>query len=293
MHLPVLKEEVLRIFDPKKNENFVDCTVGEGGHTFSILEKTAPDGKVLGIDWNKEVLEKTKKIAKERGLEKRLILVQDCFANLKEIVERVGFEKIKGILADLGLSSWLLKESNLGFTFLKDEPLIMRYDGNPEKLTAFEILNFWPREKIEKILRDYGEERFAKKIAKEIVNEREKGQIKSTFQLVEIIRKSVPSWYQRRKIHFATKTFQALRIAVNNELENLQRLLCQIPQVLERGGRVIIISFHSLEDKIVKNFLKKERSLKIITKKPIVPSKKEILINKSARSAKLRAAEKI
>jgi 16S rRNA (cytosine1402-N4)-methyltransferase len=293
MHLPVLKEKVLEIFSPKSNENYIDCTIGEGGHSFSILERTGPKGKILGIDLNKKILERVEKLAKENGLENRLILFEGSFSRLKEIVKKLNFQYVRGILFDLGLNDWLLRESGLGFSFLKDEPLIMRYDGKEYLLCAKDILNDWPKEKIKKILLEYGQEKFAPEIAKEIVKERKKKKIESTFQLVEIIERAVPSFYKRKKIHFATKTFQALRIAVNDELENLKKGLSESKDVLEKGGKIIVISYHSLEDKIVKNFFKAERSLKILTKKPITPSATEIVLNKRSRSAKLRAAEKI
>ncbi len=291
MHLSVLKNEVIEYLDPKSNENFIDCTFGEGGHTIEILKRNGPKGKVLGIEIDKKLFE----ICKERFKElKRLILVCDSYSNLKEIVEKEKFEKVSGILFDLGLSSWHLKESKRGFTFLKNEPLIMSYSQKGK--TAKDLVNELSEKEICEILRKYGEERFAKKIAKEIVKERKRKPIETTFQLVEIIKKATPIWYQRRKIHFATKTFQALRIAVNAELENLQKALPQALEILEKGGRLVVISFHSLEDKIVKNFFKeseKRKQMKILTKKPIFPSQLEIKLNPSARSAKLRAGEKI
>jgi 16S rRNA (cytosine1402-N4)-methyltransferase len=291
MHLSVLKNEVIEYLDPKPNENFIDCTFGEGGHALEILKRNGPEGKVLGIEVDKELFEICKVKFKEL---KRLILVCDSYSNLKEIVKREGFEKISGILFDLGLSSWHLEESKRGFTFRKDEPLIMSY--SQEGKTAKDLLNELSEKEIYQILKNYGEERFAKKIAKEIVKERERKKIETTFQLVEIVKRATPVWYQKRKIHFATKTFQALRIAVNNELENLERALPQALEVLEREGRLVVISFHSLEDRIVKNFFKKserEGKMKILTKRPISPSQTEIKINKRARSAKLRAGKKL
>lgn len=292
-HIPVLKNEVLKYLDPKPNENFIDCTVGEGGHSLAILEKNGPKGKVLGIDRDPEQIKNCKEnLAK---FKERLILVCDNFANLKEIVKRENFKKVSGILFDLGLSSWHLEKSGRGFSFQRDEPLIMRFDGK-EGLTAKEIVNQWPEEKIKEILKNYGQERFAKKIAERIVEERKIKPIETTFQLVKIIEKAVPSWYLHRKIHFATKTFQALRIAVNEELENLKAGLQKALEVLNKGGRLVVISYHSLEDRIVKNFLKeneKKGVLKILTKKPIRPKGKEIKFNPRSRSAKLRAAIKI
>ena len=215
----------------------------------------------------------------------RLILVNDSYTNLKKIVKKYKFGPISGILFDLGMSSWHLEESGRGFTFLKDELLDMRYSLEND-LTAEEIVNNYSQEKIEKILKEYGEERFAKRIAKRIIHHRP---IKSTFQLVEIIKKAIPG--KRTKIHPATRTFQALRIAVNDELNNLEKALLQAVEVLEKGGRIIVISFHSLEDRIVKNFFK-DSNLKVLVKKPVIPSQEEVKTNRRSRSAKLRAAIK-
>lgn len=287
IHIPVLQKEVLQYLDPKQNERFIDCTIGEGGHALAILERILPKGRVLGIDWNPELIQKLKDID-------NLILVCDNFANLKDIVKRKSFKSVQGILFDLGISSWHLEESKRGFSFLRNEPLDMRYNSqNP--LTTEKIVNYSSTVEIEKILSGFGEERFAKEIAKEIVNSRKIKPIKTTLQLVGVIQKAVPSWYQHRKIHFATKTFQALRITVNNELSNLEKTLPQTLEILKRGGRLVIISFHSLEDIIVKKFYRNQNqiNLKILNKKPIRPSQKEIIINPRSRSAKLRAAEKI
>ncbi len=304
MHIPVLKKEVLQYLDPKPNENFIDCTVGQSGHAIGILERNKPNGKVLGIELDKDIFDKL-------NLSKidRLVLTNDSYTNLKKIVEKHNFKSVNGILFDLGMSSWHLEESGRGFTFLKDEPLDMRYDTECQSLTAEEIVNNYSQEKIEKILKEYGEERFAKKIAKRIIQQQP---IKSTFQLVEIIKKAVPG--KRTGIHPATRTFQALRIAVNDELNNLKKALPQAVEVLEKGGRIVIISFHSLEDRIVKNFFKdsnlnpvrdngnkKEISksnkisngINILTKKPVTSSQEEIKINRRSRSAKLRAAVKL
>jgi len=289
-HIPVLQKEVIDYLDPKPNENFIDATIGEGGHTAAILEKNKPNGKVLGIEIDPEILEKFK-------FQDRLILVNDSYVNLKNIIEKYNFGPIKGILFDLGMSSWHLEESGRGFSFQKDEPLDMRYDESlkfkvqSSKLTAEEILNKWRGEELEKILREYGQERFAQGIAKKIIETRRIRPIKTTFQLVEIIKRATPSWYHHQRIHFATKTFQALRITVNNELENIKKGLEEALDVLGKGGRLVVISFHSLEDRIVKNFFQ-ERKIEILTKKPIRPSLEEIKTNKRSRSAKLRAARR-
>lgn len=293
MHIPVLKKEVIEYLEPRSNQNFIDATVGEGGHTEVILEKIAPKGKVLGIEWDPQLYLKTKLRMARFG--ERLILVNDSFSNLKRIVRDYGFKDIKGILFDLGVCLWHLEESKRGFSFQREEPLDMRYNPERQKITAAEILNNWSEAEIERILREYGEERFAKRIAKGIVEERKTKPIKTTFQLVEIIRRAFPLKYRFGRIHFATKSFQALRIAVNDELENLKKALWQALEVLDQGGKLAVISFHSLEDRIVKNFFRdwqKEKKLKIITKKPIRPSPEEIKSNPRARSAKLRVCQK-
>jgi len=290
VHIPVLQKEVLDFLNPKANENFVDCTIGEGGHALAILERILPNGKLLGIDWTRELIESL--MAKAGSLSKNLILVCDNFANLKNIVERQGLGQVSGVLFDLGLSSWHLEKSGRGFSFSRDEPLDMRFQGG---ITAQEIVNWWPQKELERMLKEYGEERFAKRIANEIVRSREKEPITSTLQLVSIVERAVPYWYQKRRIHPATKTFQALRIAVNDELNNLKRALPQAIEVLKPGGRLVVISFHSLEDRVVKNFLRENSRkglLKMLTKKPVKPSAEEVKVNPRSRSARLRAAVK-
>ena len=294
VHIPVLQKEVLEYLDPKPNENFIDATIGNAGHTLTILERNIPAGKVLGIDADPEIIKNTKYSIQNTVYKNRVILVCDNFANLKEIVKQEKFKSVQGILFDLGMSSWHLEESGRGFSFLKNESLDMRYNPrNP--LTAARIVNYYSSQEIEKILKDYGEERFAKKIAQKIIEIRKIKPIETTSQLAEIVKSATPHWYHRKKIHPATRTFQAIRIAVNDELNNLERALPQTLEILKPGGRLAVISFHSLEDRIIKNFLKekaKENILKILTKKPIKPSLGEIKINPRSRSAKLRAAQK-
>jgi len=290
IHIPVLQKEVIEYLNPKKNENFIDATIDGGGHTKEILKRNRPNGKVLGIELDNDIF---KKLKKERI--ERLVLINDSYINLKKVILKYNFKPVNGILFDLGMSSWHLEESKRGFSFLKNETLDMRYDKN-NKLTAEKIINNFKEEEIEKILKEYGEEKFSKRIAKEIINERKRKPIKTTFDLINIIKKAVPKEYQYRKIHFATKTFQALRIAVNDELNNLSKVLPETIDVLEKNGRLVIISFHSLEDRIVKNFLKeneRKKILKILTNKPITAQREEIKRNKRSRSAKLRAAIKI
>lgn len=300
MHIPVLQKEVIQYLDPKSNENFIDCTVGGAGHALAILEKTGPEGRILGIDRDARMIENCR--LKTENFKKRAVLVCGNFAALKEIVKKEKFQPVCGILFDLGMSSWHLEESGRGFSFLKNEPLDMRYGDSgkkemgSEKLTAEDIINKETQAEIERILRDYGEERFFKRIAEKIIEFRKIRPIKSTFQLAEIIKEAVPFRLRHKKIHFATKTFQALRIAVNDELNNLKKALSQTEEVLPAGGRLIIISFHSLEDRIVKIFFKekaRENIFKILTEKPIRPAVQEIKINPRSRSGRLRAAVKI
>lgn len=286
MHIPVLLKETIECLDVGKNENYIDCTLNGGGHSREILKRNGPEGKVLGIEIDREIFEKVEK-------NERLVAANDSYANLKKIAEEKNFENVKGILFDIGMSSYHVDEAKRGFSFKRDEPLIMSYDG---KLTAEEIVNEWKEDEIEKILKEYGEERFARKIAKRIVEKRKEGRITSTLQLVEIVKEATPGWYRHGGTHFATRIFQALRIAVNDELNNFRNALPQALEILDKGGRLVAISFHSLEDRIIKEFLKeKEKSgeMKIITRKPIVPGKEEIESNPRSRSSKLRAGIKI
>jgi len=292
MHTPVLLKEVIEYLDPKPNENFIDATIGEGGHTKVILEKNKPAGKILGIEVDPLLYQKAKNRMQNT---ERLILVNDSYVNLEKIVKEKQFQPVKGILFDLGMCSWQIDESKRGFSYLKDEPLDMRF--NPEStLTAAEIVNFWEREDLERILKEYGEEKYAKRIALVIKEVRRKKRIVGTQELVEILKKSLPKNYDNYRLHPAVRTFQALRIAVNNELENLKMGLIIALKILAPQGRIVVISFHSLEDRIVKNFFRdkaKQNILKILTKKPITPSKENIKNNIRSRSAKLRAALKI
>jgi 16S rRNA (cytosine1402-N4)-methyltransferase len=288
MHIPVLSNEVIKYLNPQKNENFVDATFGSGGHTKTILEHTAPKGKILALDADQQAVEQGQALFKK---EPRLILVHENFAHIQERAMQVKFKPVHGILFDLGFSSNHLEESGRGFTFRKDEPLDMRYDiTNP--ITAEKIVNFWSKPDLERILKEYGEEQYAKAIAEHIVQSRGAKQITKTLQLVKIIEEAVPSFYRKQKIHPATKTFQALRIATNQELENLQAALPQAVELVESKGTIVVISFHSLEDRIVKHFFAQEPRVQPITKKPVEATDQEIQTNPRARSAKLRAAQK-
>ncbi|KKQ79701.1 MAG: Ribosomal RNA small subunit methyltransferase H [Parcubacteria group bacterium GW2011_GWC2_38_7] len=305
-HKPVMLKEVLHYLVPQKNQNYIDGTVGGGGHTEALLRAIAPEGKVLALDWDGSAIARTKERLKE--FKDRLILANETYTNLEKIVYDQKFEKVSGILLDLGLSSDQLQNSGRGFSFQLDEPLDMRFDPDQNNLTAEQIINAWSADELMKILRDYAEEKSAFRIIQAICEARKEKEIKTTGQLVDIILQEFP---RRGKIHPATKTFQALRIAVNQELENVKRFLESAGKVLEVGGRLAVITFHSLEDRIVKQYFKQESLdcrcpreipicqcghkaiFKIITKKPILPSAEEVKENFRARSAKLRVVEKV
>ncbi|MCX6738341.1 MAG: 16S rRNA (cytosine(1402)-N(4))-methyltransferase RsmH [Candidatus Parcubacteria bacterium] len=300
MHIPVLKKEIIEYLNPKPNENFIDCTFGQGGHTLALLDAIEPNGKVLAIEADPELYNKFQQEGGDENskskIQNRLILVNDSYINLKNIIAEKNFGPVNGIVMDLGLSSWHFEESGRGFSFKEDEPLDMRYNPQINSLTALEIVNSYTEEDIEKILKDYGEEKFSRAIAKKIIEKRQEKPIRTTFDLVEIIWSALPGRFQRKKLHPATKTFQALRIAVNSEIENVKKGLIQAAEVLGKDGRIAVISFHSLEDGEVKRFFKRCQEInifEIITKKPIVPGFEEISNNPRSRSAKLRIARKI
>ena len=298
VHQPVLLKEVIEILNPQSGQIYIDATIGGGGHAKEILERIKPNGKLLGIDWDKEQIDRLKIKFSEYLKSNNLILVNDNYKNLENIIKQYNFHKVDGVLFDLGFSRYHIEESGKGFSFQKNEPLIMRYhelEGTSE-ITAAEIVNTWPEEKLEKILKEYGEEKFYRQIAEKIYEERKKNTIKTTFDLVEIIKKAVPAGYLHQKIHPATRTFQALRIAVNDEFGNIRTGLSAAVKILTNGGKMAVITFHSGEDRIIKNFFKEKQTegiLKIINKKVIKPSYPEIRENQSARSAKLRAAIRI
>lgn len=306
-HQSVLIKEIIEYLRPVKGDNFIDCTVGGGGHAFALLEKNYPNGKVLGIDLDCQALEAVKEKSISSNVSDRLILVEDNFANLKKIVEHYNFKKISGIVLDLGLSSDQLADDKRGFSFKSGGKLDMRF-GKTE-LTAYGIVNSWTKGELAEIFINYGEENFAERIAHEIVRKRKETPIESAIDLANVILKVKP-YLRRIKIHPATKVFQALRIAVNQELANLEKVLPQAIEILSPGGRLAIISFHSLEDRIVKIFFRRESknclcgqeeascicshkaSIKIINKKVIKPSYEEQRSNPRSRSAKLRVVEK-
>lgn len=292
MHQPVLLNEVLEYLNLQKGDKVIDCTLGFGGHSLKMAEAIKPDGKILAIDQDKESLKKFKKQTESFDLAELIKPIEGNFGDLKSIAEANDFSEVNGILMDLGVSSWQIDKSGRGFSFRKDEPLLMTLNGD-SNLTAKEIVNNWSEEELSRIIKEYGEERFHRRIAKRICWQREKAEIETTADLVEIIRRAIPGKYRHK--HFATRTFQALRIVVNGELENLEKALPQASELLKPGGVLVVISFHSLEDRIVKNFFKqkaREEELNILTKKPLTPKQSETENNIRARSAKLRAASK-
>jgi len=266
MHIPVLSEKILEYLAPKPNENFIDCTAGGGGHIFAIAEYTNPKGKILALDWDEETIQNLKQEIRKRKLQDRVIAENENFAQIKEIATRNKFQPIAGILFDLGFSSDQIETRKRGFSFLRDEPLDMRYNKQ-NSTSAEKILNYSNKAELERILKEYGEEEFAKQIAEAIVQSRTQKQLQRTSQLVRIVQQATPKWYHRKKIHPATKTFQAIRIATNNELENLRQGLREATELLNFQGKIAVISFHSLEDRIVKKFFNQESSLKTMTKK--------------------------
>jgi len=317
IHKTVLLKETIESLNLSGKAIVLDATFGGGGHSKEILERY-PNIKIIALDQDESAWRKAKD--KFKGLEKRIFFVN---INFKDIVSpepgtgefpctwfRGGLVRFDAIIFDLGLSSDQLENSGRGFSFMKDEPLLMTMKENPslDDLTAIDIVNSWGEESLADIIYGYGEERFSRRIAKGIIEARKKNNIKTTFDLVKIIGDSVPSAYKRQRIHFATRTFQALRIAVNDELGALKVGLEKGFEILKKparphdslgaggGGRMSVISFHSLEDRIVKRFFrdKKEKSEAIlINKKPIIPKEEEIKNNGRSRSAKLRVLEKI
>jgi len=290
LHLPVMVEEVLTCLQPKDGKVYVDGTLGLGGHTAAILETTAPAGKVIGFEWDKEALLLAQKRLHIFG--DRIEILCASYADLIKELERIGVTAIDGLLVDLGASSLQFDRRERGFSFKNDAPLDMRMNQDG-LITAADIIRQSREEELADILYHYGEERQARRIAHFLCEEREKTQIISTLQLAELVKQAVPRRFHPEKIHMATRTFQALRIAVNRELDNLVRLLADAPKVLRPGARLCVITFHSLEDRIVKQAVRKHDQLEGITKKPIEPTAAEIKTNPRARSARLRGAVRV
>jgi len=302
-HTPALLNEATEGLQPQAGGYYVDCTVGLGGHSAAILQKISPSGKLLGIDADPEALEIAE--SKLGNYHEAVTLVNDTFVNLDAICTRYHFHPVDGIIFDLGVSSLQLDTAERGFSFQHDAPLDMRFDLRQE-LTASDIVNTFPEEELARILREYGEERHSRRLAQLVVQSRP---VSTTTQLARLVEQVLGERHSR--IHPATRTFMALRIAVNNELQNLAASLQQTINLLRPGGRLVVISYHSLEDRVVKQFMHREASsclcspgviicrcghvptLKLISRKVIRPTSLEIESNPRSRSAKLRIAERL
>ena len=290
-HIPVLKDESINGLAIKKGDIIVDGTLGGGGHTYEMIKRWGKDIKIIGLDLDIEAKSRTESLIE--NIPSDFIFINSGFQDIDKVLSDLNIKEVDGILLDLGISSFQLETAGRGFSFLKDEPLLMTMKKNPteEDLTAKEIVNTWGEESIADIIYGFGEEKYYRKIAKKIVEERIEKEIKTTFDLVKIIQDAVGGYYKGLRIHPATRTFQALRIATNSELSNLENGIEKGFNCLKKGGRMSIISFHSLEDRIVKRAfvkLKEEGKGDVLTKKPIIPSEQEIKENPRARSSKLR-----
>jgi len=290
-HIPVLMQEVIDFLNLKVGEVVIDGTVGGGGHSIEILRRIGPSGMLIAMDWSSQAVEAFKEKTKN---DSRVTALQANFADIARLIEEGKLPRAHGVLLDLGFSSIELEGSQKGFSFLKDEPLKMVYDDNREGVD--EILKTIKEEELEDIIRTYGEERFAGRIAYAIKEAVKTHKILTSGLLAEVVSRAVPRSYEKGRIHPATRTFMALRIYANDELENLKKFLESVPSIIEKGGRVIVISFHSLEDRLVKNYFRdlvKSNEFKFLTKKPIQSSFEEVKMNPRARSAKLRAIIKL
>lgn len=307
-HVSVLLDECIENLDIKEDGVYVDCTMGGAGHSKEIVKRLSDKGLFIGFDQDKNAIA----TAKERLAEysDRVRFVHSNFENLKSELEKIGVYKIDGVLADLGVSSHQLDEADRGFSYMQDAPLDMRMDVRCE-FSAYDVVNTYTEDELTKIIKDYGEDNWAKRIAKFIVEERANKTIETTGELVDIIKKAIPKKARIDGPHPAKRTFQAIRIEVNNELGVITKMINDASSIMNEGGRICIITFHSLEDRIVKNAFKylasdcicpqhlpicqcdKESEVKIITRKPILPSEEEVEANPRSRSAKLRVAEKI
>ncbi|WP_129596451.1 16S rRNA (cytosine(1402)-N(4))-methyltransferase RsmH [Anaerophilus nitritogenes] len=307
-HVSVLLEECIENLNIKPNGIYVDGTLGGGGHSQKICEKLGKEGLLIGIDQDQEALCAAQN--RLRGYENKKLFVHDNFSNIKNILKNSNIEKIDGVLLDLGVSSYQLDEESRGFSYMHDAPLDMRMDKRAT-FTAKEIVNDYDEKELGRIIKEYGEDKWAKRIASFIVKERASKPIETTGELVDIIKKAIPASARREGPHPAKRTFQAIRIEVNNELGILEDTVREVSEKLNQEGRICIITFHSLEDRIIKNVFKDLSTackcppqypicqcggvaiLKRISRKPILPSDREVEENPRSRSAKLRVAQKI
>lgn len=306
-HVSVLLDECIENLNIKEDGVYVDCTMGGAGHSKEIVKRLSDKGLFIGFDQDKNAIATAKERLSEYS--DRVKFVHSNFENIKEELEKLGIDKIDGVLADLGVSSHQLDEADRGFSYMHDAPLDMRMDIR-QSFSAYDVVNTYSEEDLARIIRDYGEDNWAKRIAKFIVEERQNKPIENTGELVEVIKKAIPKKARIDGPHPAKRTFQAIRIEVNNELGVINKMIRDAVSMMNKGGRVCIITFHSLEDRIVKNEFKelslscicppalpicqcdKVSEVKVITRKPILPSDEEIEMNPRARSAKLRVAEK-
>ncbi|MBI2065001.1 MAG: 16S rRNA (cytosine(1402)-N(4))-methyltransferase RsmH [Candidatus Yanofskybacteria bacterium] len=287
-------DEVIEYLNIKPRAKIIDATLNGGGHAQGILEKY-PDVKILGIEWDPDIFQEFQSAIRNSELANRIVAVNESYTELKKIIEEQDFQP-DGIIFDLGVSSMHYERSGRGFTFMKDEPLDMRFNPQSVSQTAADIVNSSSPEELERILNEYGEEKLSPQIVKGIIQARKEKPIINTSELVEVIENSVPGWYRHKKIHPATKTFQALRIAVNNELDNVEKGVLAAIDVLNSGGRLIVISFHGLEDKIVREIFKhkaKEGIVRRVIGGTVKPRWEEVRQNPRARSAKMKIVEKI
>ncbi|MEK9181839.1 MAG: 16S rRNA (cytosine(1402)-N(4))-methyltransferase RsmH [Patescibacteria group bacterium] len=292
MHKTVLLQEAIEGLNLKEGSWVVDATFGGGGHSLEICRKYK-NVKIIALDQDKNALEK----AESKFKDCQISFHHTNFRDLDKVLEKEGVKEVDGIIFDLGLSSDQLENSGRGFSFLKDEPLLMTLKENPlpEDVTAYDVVNSWSEESLADIIYGYGEEKYGRRIAKGIAEARKRVKIKTSFDLVKIISEGVPARYKQGRLHFATRTFQAIRIAVNDELGALSEGLEKSFIFLKKGGRMLVITFHSLEDRVVKRFYKNKENnglARLVNKKVILPSDSEIRNNPRARSAKLRILSK-
>ena len=291
-HITVFKEEAVDALRIRPDSIIVDATVGSGGHTQHIVSKLSKAGRFVGLDADKSAIDGLTRLETEA----KTHLVVSNFRNIDTTLDSLGIERVDGILADLGWRMEQFSGNGKGFSFGVDEPLLMTYgESSNYPFTARDIVNDWDEVDIQNVIKAYGEERYYRKIAAAIVQGREESPIETSGQLAELIKNAVPKGYQNGRTHPATKTFQALRITVNDELDAVSEFIEKSVSKLAPGGRIAIITFHSIEDRIVKHIFKsfeKEGIAKVVTKKPIVPSREEQKINRRSRSAKLRILEK-
>jgi 16S rRNA (cytosine1402-N4)-methyltransferase len=292
-HIPVMLEETISGLNIQPGDIVVDCTTNRAGHSIEIVKAIGPAGILVCIDLDEKALEEAEQKLSKIKNSPKVIYMNKNFREIKSILSDLQIEKVDAVVADLGLSSQELDISGRGFTFQKDEPLLMTFTSKvlDDQVTAKDIVNLWQEETLADIIYYFADERYAKRIAKKIVETRKEKEINTTFELVSIIEEAVHKNYTHSKIHPATKTFQALRMAVNDEVGSMKDLVNSLPDVLRIGGRASIITFHSIEDRIVKQTAREQKFLKSINKKPLTPSESELKNNPRSRSAKLRIYE--